>query len=513
MAIDAGTGSCRAMVFDADGRQISMAQHEWRHLPEPGVPGSQRFDTGANWALICACTREALARSELPASAIAAVSATSMREGIVLYDEGGAVLLACPNVDARAGVQASALVQSGEADQIYALAGDWVAITSPARLRWFAEHDPGAFASVRHAGMLSDWILHRLSGRYVTEPSCGSSSGMFSLADRDWSDDIIALCGLAREVFPEVVEPGTPIGAVTASAAHETGLTQNTVVVAGGADTQMALLGLGLETGSFAVIGGTFWQHAAVVDRPLIDPDRRLRTLCHAVPGEWMLEGIGFYSGMSMRWFRDAFCAAEVAEAEHRGVDPYDLLEDMARDLPPGAGGVVALLSNVMNASHWVHCSPTFLGFDLDDPNRSGKGACIRAIEEAAAYVTKAHFKIVAEVVGKSAGEVTMAGGAASGSLWPAIISDVTGVAVRSPEVPEASCLGTAYCALAGVGLVDDPGAAARANGRWGPVREPDPSMVEAYAPLYDRWLETYAAALDMSARGLTRPLWQAAGT
>lgn len=513
MAIDAGTGSCRAMILDADGGQVAMAQREWRHLPERGVPGSQRFDTEANWELICACTREALTRSGLPPSAIAAVSATSMREGIVLYDAGGDVVFACPNVDARAGEQATSLVRSGEAEQIYALAGDWVAITSPARLRWLAAHDPEAFRAVRHVGMLSDWILHRLSGQYVTDPSCGSSSGMFSLADREWSDVIVAMCGLERDVLPEVLEPGTSIGTLSDVAVRETGLGRDTEVVVGGADTQMALLGLGLGPGSTTVVGGTFWQHTALVDRALIDPRRRLRTLCHALPGQWMLEGIGFYSGMSMRWFRDAFCAPEVADAARRGADPYDALEDMARDLPPGSGGVVALLSNVMNASRWVHGAPTFLGFDLDDATSSGKGACVRAIEEAAAYVTRAHLEIIAELVGASADELTFAGGAAAGSLWPTIVSDVTGLPVRIPENRESSCLGAAYCALAGVGLVSDPQAAAREAARWARRHEPDPAAVATYDTLHREWLATYAAALDMTARGLTRPMWQAAGT
>ena len=84
----------------------------------------------------------------------------------------------------------------------------------------------------------------------------------------------------------------------------------------GGADTQLGLVGIGvLETGRFTVVGGTFWQHAVVLEEPLIDPQARLRTLCHAAPGRWMIEGIGFYCGLTMRWFRDAFCQAEKAEA------------------------------------------------------------------------------------------------------------------------------------------------------------------------------------------------------
>jgi autoinducer-2 kinase len=513
MTIDAGTGSCRAAIFDAGGEQVALAQREWRHVALDGVTGSQAFDTDANWKLICACTREALATSGLPAEAIAAISTTSMREGIVLYDGRGRVVFACPNVDSRAGEEATELVASGAAQRIYDIAGDWVAITSPARLLWLARHDPDAFAAVRHVGMLSDWVLYQLAGHHVTDPTCGSSSGMFDLARRTWSDELVAMCGLAPEHFPEVVEPGTALGKLTPQAAADTGLTgPDTVAVVGGADTQLALLGLGLKAGASTVIGGTFWQTATIADRPLIDPQARLRTLCHVVPGEWMVEGIGFYSGMAMRWFRDAFCAAEADEARARGEDPYDVLERMAAELPPGAGGVVALISNVMEARSWKHCAPTFMGFDLNDPATSGKGACVRAIEEAAAYVVRAHLEIVDELTLTPAAELTAAAGAAAGLLWPQIIADVSGRTVRVPQITESTSLGAAYCAMAGAGLVADAVATAGANARWARTHEPDPDAAAAYTALYGRWLDLYESSLELCARGLVRPLWQAAG-
>jgi len=184
LAIDAGTGSCRAVLFDLDGSQVAIGQREYSHPELPGHPGSQVFDTATNWELICACVREAL--DGVDPGAVRAVSATSMREGMVLYDARGHEIWACPNVDSRAGDEATELVQSGAAQEIYDHAGDWVAITAPARFLWIARNEPDVFASVAHVGMLGDWILTRLSGAFVTDPSLGSSSGMFELADRDW---------------------------------------------------------------------------------------------------------------------------------------------------------------------------------------------------------------------------------------------------------------------------------------------------------------------------------------
>jgi autoinducer-2 kinase len=511
LAIDAGTGSCRAALFTPDGRPAGMGQREYVHHEAPGAPGSQVFDTAGNWELIRACIREAL--GDTPADAVKAVSATSMREGMVLYDAAGHELWACTNADGRAGKEAAELVESGAAREIYALAGDWVAITAPPRLRWIARHQPDVFASIAHLGMLGDWILTRLCGEFVTDRSLGSSSAMFDLAAGDWSDRVLEICGLDRSVCPPVVDSGDVVGTVTRRAAEETGLREGTPVVAAGADTQLALLGIGVtQPGRFTVVGGSFWQHTVVLDEPLIDPEERLRTLCHALPGRWMMEGIGFFCGIVMRWFRDAFCALEQREAAERGLDVYDLLEERAAGVPPGANGVFGIFSNLMQASRWVHASPGFVGFDVTRPELSGPAECFRAIEESAAYVSRGHRAIVEELAGIEVGRLILTGGAAKGRLWPQIVADALNVPVEIPVVKESTSLGAAICAGVGAGLFAE---AAETGTRLMQVErtyEPDPAAAERYAALYEQWLELYRRSLELSEAGLARPLWRAAG-
>jgi autoinducer 2 (AI-2) kinase len=510
LAIDAGTGACRAVLFSLEGEQVGLGQREYVHPSLPGVPGSQVFDTDGNWRLICECVREALATAGASSSAVRAVSATSMREGMVLYDSAGREIWACPNADGRAGREAAELIDEGSAQEIYERSGDWVSITAPPRFRWIARHEPDVFAAIAHVGMLADWIITRLSGEFVTDPSLGSSSAMFELARRDWSEHVIELCGLKRPVFPPVVDPGTVVGTVSRQAAAATGLDPGTPVVVAGADTQLALLGVGLvEAGRFAAVGGSFWQHAAVLDEPLIDPEGRLRTLCHTVPGEWMIEGIGFYSGLVMRWFRDAFCIPEKERAAATGRDVYAVLEEGAATVPPGADGLFGVFSNVMMTRNWVHAAPAFIGFDVSAPERSGKNACVRAIEEAAAYVSRAHFEIAAELSGHPIEQVVFTGGAANGGLWSQILADVIGVPVRIPAVKESSALGAAI--YAGVG-VDLYGSATDVEPRFERTVEPQPATHDRYLQLYAQWLELYRRLLELPT-DVVRPLWRAAGT
>lgn len=514
LAIDAGTGSCRTVLFDTSGKQVAMSQREWMHLPQPGYAGSQVFDTSANWEYIARCIRDVLSAPGVTAEAVLGVSSTSMREGIVLYDRAGQEIWACPNVDSRAGEEAAKLVESKLAEKIYFTGGDWVAITSPPRLLWLQKHEPEIFERIAHLTMLSDWILFKLCGEYVTDPSAGSSSGMFDLSKRTWSDEIVQMCGLRTDVLPPVREPGTLLGRVHRQTAEETGLKEGTPVVVGGADTQLGLVGIGqVEPGQFTIVGGTFWQQTVGVDRPLIDPQSRLRTLCHALPGQWMLEGIGFYSGLTMRWFRDAFCQYEIEQARQSRQDPYVLMEQAALGVPPGSNGVLGIFSNIMNARRWIHASPGLVQFDISNPSSSGRKECIRAIEESAAYVSYGHMKIIEELTGRTFDEIVFTGGASKGQLWPQILADVLNCRIKVPVIKESTALGAALYAGLGVGVYDDLQAVTQQIVTFEKTFEPDEATHRHYQNLYNQWSRVYQRSLDMVEESLVQPLWRAAGT
>ena len=195
------------------------------------------------------------------------------------------------------------------------------------------------------------------------------------------------------------------------------------------------------------------------------------------------------------------------------GVDVYSILEDKASALPPGANGVIGLFSNVMQASRWVHTTPGFIGFDVANPERSGRVECFRSIEEAAAYVALAHLRIIEEVAGCSARTAVFTGGAAKGHLWPQIVADTLGMPVNIPVVKESTALGAAICAGVGAGLWKSTDEAAGAVAAFERTVEPDREASAAYRELADDWLKIYRGSMELAESGLVRPLWRAAGT
>ncbi|HEV8279645.1 MAG TPA: FGGY family carbohydrate kinase [Streptosporangiaceae bacterium] len=457
LALDAGTGSCRAVLFDLAGRQLAVAQREWSHPAAPGIAGSQDFDTAGNWALICACIREILGSVADP-GAVLAVGCSSMGGGLVLYDRAGAELWACANGDARARRQAEELLAGGMARDLYRLGGGWISLSAPPRLAWVRQCQPALWDACARLSMIADWMVYRLTETLVTEPSIGSTSGMFDVGARTWSAPIMDLCGLRPALFPEVVGAGTAVGTVTPEASGQTGLATTTRVVPGGVDTALALAGSRLDSqrymrGGLAVTGGSFWKQTVVSTTAAVEPAGRLRTICHVLPGQWLVEGIGFYAGYALRWLRD-HAGPQPRRCRAPGdPDGYAALDQLASAVPPGAHGLLAELARV-DAWTLARWHPPFRSRRPGPEPRAGLGVRARAIEEAAAYSARRSAEILTELLGVRLDEVILTGGAARSTLWPQILADVLGLAVRVPAITESAAAGAAAVAGLAVGVL-----------------------------------------------------------
>jgi autoinducer 2 (AI-2) kinase len=137
----------------------------------------------------------------------------------------------------------------------------------------------------------------------------------------------------------------------------------------GGGDVQLGCLGLGVvRAGQTAVLGGTFWQQVVNLPEVRTDPEMNIRVNPHVIPGMAQAESISFFTGLTMRWFRDAFCAEEKLIAGRLGVDAYSLLEEMASRVPAGSHGVMPIFSDAMHFRQWYHAAPSFI-----NPPSTGK--------------------------------------------------------------------------------------------------------------------------------------------
>jgi len=514
MAVDAGTGSVRAVIFSPDGEQLGCVHREWYHREDPRWPGSMDFDWARSWALARECIRGVLEQTGIAPGDVAALSTTSMREGILLYDREGRELWACANVDARSAAQVRDLRHKDPAleRKIYQRTGQTYALSALSRLLWVQDKQPEIYKETAVLGMFNDWLAYKLTGTLAVDPSNGITTGIMGLESREWLPEIARACGLRDDIFPPVAECGTRLGGVSARAAAETGLLEGTPVVAGGGDCQMGSIGVGAcREGQAAVFGGSFWQYVFNTASPSPDPECRVRVNCHAVPGLWQYEALSFQPGLVLRWFRDGFCQEEAAQATELGLSPYELMDRRAGEIPAGSYGMQCCFGSTMNFLDWRLSSPTFTNF-LSDPEKFNKYTFYRAILENAALLVRSHIELVRKAAGREPEELVFAGGAAKSPLWSQIVADVTGKPVRTPAVKESTALGAAILAGVGVGLYGSVDEAVQRTVRWDRVFRPNPSLKPVYDGLYETWNRLYPAQLALCGQGVTRSMWSAPG-
>jgi len=515
MAIDAGTGSVRAVIFDMSGNQISVAQKEWTHLEEEGVPNSMSFDFEANWTLTCRCIKESLESANLSGDDIAALSATSMREGIVLYDNMGRELWAVANVDARAGDEVRFLKENfkGIEEEFYAESGQTFALGAIPRIMWLKNNRPDMYEKVAKISMIGDWILAKLSGVIASDPSNGGTTGIFSLKNRNWASDMSRKVGLKDDMFPTVLEVGTLMGSVTKKASKESGLSTETKVVMGGGDVQLGSAGLGVvDVGQAAILGGSFWQQVVNIDKNTPPPkDMGIRVNPHVVPSLSQAEGITFFSGLVMRWFRDAFCDIEKLEAAERGVDVYKVLEEKASKVSVGSYGILPIFSDSMKYGKWYHAAPSFLNLNINSAT-CNRASMFRSLQENAAIVSAINLDKIEKFTGVKIETIVFAGGASKGELWSQIVADVTGCRVKIPRVTEATALGAAMAAGVGIGVYKSITKAAHELVVWDRVYEPNFENKKVYDEIKIKFEKAYEVQLKLVDDNITTSMWMAPG-
>ncbi len=504
LVLDAGTGSIRSIVFDTLGNQIAIAQYEWEHIAEEGVSGSMGFDFVRGWELAKRCIRESIAAARIDPSDIVAVSASSMREGIVVYDENKEEIWGVANVDSRAGAEVAYLKQHypGFEHECYAQSGQTFALSAVPRLLWLRNNRPSIYEKARYFTMISDWILFKLSGELASEPSNAGTAGAFSLKERNWNKGEFEQCGL-KDLFVPIRESGEVLGHISAKASQETGLRTETLVVMGGGDVQIGTAGLGASAlGDAVVLGGSFWQQVVNIpsDANLSDA-MLLRVNPHVVRGMSQAEGITFFTGLVMRWFRNSFgCGKSYAE-----------LEEMASHVPLGSHGITPVFSDRMNYGEWIHASPSFLGLGLDE-SKYNIASMFRALEENACIVSAINLENIKSFSGVSPSSLTFASGASNGTLWSQILADVTGLEVRVPVVKEATALGVAMAAGIGAGVYTSFEEAGNAMVRTQKVYEPDIAHFAEYQEIKEKWLNIYVKQMELVREGLLEPMWKAPG-
>jgi autoinducer 2 (AI-2) kinase len=487
---DAGTGSCRCLVVDGEGRQLALTRGDVPLVRDENVPGSLEFDPQEMWGVFVRLTREAL--GALPAKEVAALSTTGFRDGVVFLDGDGSVLYAGTNRDARAAAQGFEMAQA-HGDAIYELTGRWpVGTDAAAHLLWMRKLRPQAYERIHRVLMVSDWLVCRLCGACSSEPTSASSSLLFDVRKRRWSTEIAQWLELPQAIFPPLLSPGTVAGRLNRDAADALNLREGTPVVVGLADSQAACLACGaVRDGDTVAVAGTTMPLQMTVDEPVLDEGHRTWTGAHALPGLWSLECSAGLAGISFQWLWQAFGGDGPAE------EGYAKMSAEAEGEPPGS---ITACMGPWIADHGHLQVPSRVGFlapfpmSLDPPLTRPKMA--RAVLEDVAFALLGNLAQLEEISGRKVEELSVCGGLSRSGLFTQMVADVCQIPVRVPSIREASGLGAAMCAATGAGRYESLGEAAMQMSRKTEVVQPDPQVRGRYRTAYKRWLKAYRSFL-----------------
>jgi xylulokinase len=338
--------------------------------------------------------------------------------------------------------------------------------------------------------LLEDYLLHQLTGQFVTEYALQTSSLMLDIESKEWWKPLLDFIGLSPDRLARLVEPGTIVGPLSEEGSAAVGLSPETIAVSGAMDQVAGAVGGGnVAPGIVTEMTGGALAEVVTLERPTFDAKRRVPCHYHACRNSYCLLPWGQTAGMTLRWFRDQFFDTEAERHREGGVDAYDQMTHLAEQAPAGSDGLVALphLEGAACPEFNPAARGVFFGIDL----RHTRGHFVRAIMESVAYMLKTHLDIVQEL-GVNADEVRSMGGGARSDLWLQIKADVLQRPVRRVAVEETACLGAAILAAVGVGVHPNLAKATSHMVRLGRVFLPDPELRSVYDRAYRRYLELY---------------------
>ena len=451
LAHDLGTSGDKATLFTEEGALVTSETY----------PYDTRFFNG-NWAeqkpsdwwdAVCATTRRIL--QHVDRRQVAVVSFSGQMMGCVCVDAGGNPLRnAIIWADQRAVEETSFIRENIDADRFYKITGHRISPSySAEKLMWVRSHEPKIFANTHKLLNAKDFIIHKLTGRFVTEYSDASGTHLLDLSNLCWSQEILDLVGFEENVLPELV-PSTHIaGGITQQAAEKTGLVAGTPVVMGGGDGLCAGVGAGCvkEGMAYTYVGSSSWI-SLCTSAPVFDKEQRTFNWPHIVPGMYSPCGTMQAAGASFSWLQKELALHETITARQLNENVYDHINNVIQGAPVGSNGLLFLPYLLGERSPWWNADArgALIGLKMEHTRADVFRSVLEGITlnlGLIADIFKEHAKI---------DEMVVIGGGAQSRLWRQLMADIYEMPVLKPNLlEEATSMGAAITGGVGVGLFD----------------------------------------------------------
>jgi glycerol kinase len=471
LALDQGTTSSRAIIFDGRGRVVSAAQQEFRQFyPRPGWV---EHDAVEIWSTQLACAQAALRQAGIAAREVAGIGITNQRETTVVWDRSTGVPIAPAIVwqDRRTADTCATLRERGAEERVRAKTGLVLdPYFSATKLAWLLDQVPGARSRAGRGelafGTIDSWLIWNLTGGavHVTDVSNASRTLLVDLATLQWDDELLALLDVPRAVLPRIASSSEVVGATRDEWFGEP------IAIAGIAgDQQAATFGQACFAPGMAknTYGTGAFMLMNVGTAPQSSSNRLLATVGWRTQGSgpaYMLEGSVFVAGAVVQWLRDGLGLFERSEQ----------VEALARQTTDNGGVFLVPAFVGLGAPHW---DPDARGLLIGMTRGTSRAHVARAALESIAFQSTDVLDAMQRDAHRPITELRVDGGAARNDLLMQFQSDMMGVPVVRPAVTETTALGAAYLAGLATGVwsaTDELSELWRAERRFEPLMKAD---------------------------------------
>ncbi|NNC91836.1 MAG: xylulokinase [Acidimicrobiia bacterium] len=440
LGIDTSTTATKALLVDESGAVVGEASAEYPF--ETPQPLWAEQEAGLWWTATIDAIGAVLAKTGVAGAEVEAVGLTGQMHGLVLLDEADRPLR--PAIlwnDQRTGAECDEMRTTLGRDRLIATTGnDALAGFTAPKMLWVRNHEPDFFSQIRHVLLPKDYLRLCLTGEHAVDRAGGSGTILFDLAERDWSQSVLADLDLDAGWFPQTFEGPAVTGTVTEEAAAATGLVAGTPVVGGGGDQAANAVGVGaIREGVAALSLGTSGVVFVTTDTPQVEPEGRLHAFCHAVPDKWHLMGVMLSAAGSLRWFND-----ELAP----GVAVEDLVAS-AESVPAGSDGLIFL--PYLSGERTPHPDPLARGAFVGLTVRHTRAHLVRAVLEGVAFGLRDSLDLI-RGTGVAVEQVRASGGGTRSELWRQILADILQAEVVTLGTAEGAAYGAAVLAAVGAG-------------------------------------------------------------
>ncbi|MEO8422925.1 MAG: xylulokinase [Actinomycetota bacterium] len=483
LGLDVSTTATKAVILDAGGAVHATACPEYAfETPRPlwSEQDPQLWWDGAVYAI-----RAVLAGSGMHGEDVEAVGLAGQMHGLVALDRDDRVLR--PAIlwnDQRTEIECDLIRETIGRQRLISITGNDAlpGFTAP-KVLWVQRNEPDVWFQIAHILLPKDFVRLRLTGDHAVDRADGAGTLLFDLAARDWSEEVVDALGIDRAWLPSTYEGTAITGSISAEAAEATGLRAGTPVVAGGGDQAAAAVGVGaVEPGVVSLSLGTSGVVFATTEGPLIDPEGRLHSFCHAVPGRWHVMGVMLSAAGSLRWFRDALAP---------GVDFPTLVEE-ANDVPPGSDGLLFL--PYLSGERTPYPDPRARGAFIGLTAQHRRPHMTRSVLEGVAFGLRDSLELMRSVGVGAFEEIRATGGGSKSPLWRHILADVLETTVVTTTASEGAAQGAAMLAAVSAGWFPTVEDACRQVVVLGERVDPSPTLTDAYSERYGRYRALYPA-------------------